>query len=67
MRRVLAFYKFIPVAHPQSLVEELQQLGEQLSVVVPFYWPKKGLTGRSLPKQIVLTRWSGHLSKPSVP
>ena len=45
MRRVLAFYKFIPVAHPQSLVEELQQLGEQLSVVGTILLAQEGVNG----------------------
>jgi len=45
MRRVLAFYKFIPVAHPQSLVEELQQLGEQLSVVGTILLAEEGVNG----------------------
>ena len=45
MRRVLAFYKFIPVAHPQSRVEELQQLGEQLSVVGTILLAEEGVNG----------------------
>ena len=45
MRRVLAFYKFIPVTDPEALVEELQQLGEQLGVVGTILLAEEGVNG----------------------
>ena len=45
MRRVLAFYKFIPVTEPEARVEELQQLGEQLDVVGTILLAQEGVNG----------------------
>ena len=45
MRRVLAFYKFIPVTEPEARVEELQQLGEQLGVVGTILLAQEGVNG----------------------
>ena len=45
MRRVLAFYKFIPVMEPEARVEELQQLGEQLGVVGTILLAQEGVNG----------------------
>ena len=45
MRRVLAFYKFIPVTEPEARVEELQQLGEQLGVVGTILLAEEGVNG----------------------
>ena len=45
MRRVLAFYKFIPVTDPEARVEELQQLGEQLGVVGTILLAEEGVNG----------------------
>ena len=45
MRRVLAFYKFIPVTEPKARVEELQQLGEQLGVVGTILLAQEGVNG----------------------
>ena len=45
MRRVLAFYKFIPVTDPEACVEELQQLGEQLGVVGTILLAEEGVNG----------------------
>ena len=45
MRRVLAFYKFIPVTDPEARVEELQQLGEQLDVVGTILLAEEGVNG----------------------
>ena len=45
MRRVLAFYKFTPVADPAGHAEELQRMGEQLGVVGTILLAEEGVNG----------------------
>ena len=45
MRRVLAFYKFTPVADPADHAEELQRMGEQLGVVGTILLAEEGVNG----------------------
>jgi UPF0176 protein len=45
MRRVLAFYKFTPVADPADHAEELQHMGEQLGVVGTILLAEEGVNG----------------------
>ncbi|MEC7105283.1 MAG: hypothetical protein VXX02_00335, partial [Pseudomonadota bacterium] len=45
MRRALAFYKFVEVIDPESLVLELQRLGERHNVVGTILLANEGVNG----------------------
>ncbi len=61
MRRVLTFYKFVPVAEPQALQQELLELGQRLDLKGTVLVAPEGINGTLVGRQPQLQTWQNAL------